>query len=529
MQRDPWLRRRREPGDVMKVHGAYQLDENDTVLFDDVPDGMELLEDYFELKVGPGMLVEGKDGKRPYLKGRLGLVEEDTANGRYYPRTVMEREIAKLLEGMKAKKVYGELDHPGDGKTKLSRVSHFVIDAGIKENNEILGALEFIPGTINGDQALAIARAGGTLGVSSRGFGTTIPDRNGRQRVQEDYKLVTWDIVADPANAGAHPDFVMEGKEINMLTLTDVKEKHPDVVKALREELMKELEPVAREHAREALREEFTDRLREEGKTIREEAVRDAKEDLQNDPEVAGAIGVVEQIKELISPYIFKGDENKEIMALREKVTGLEAKLAKQDKELLSVREELEEVSGVAKELGYNLYLEREVGDADQAKHIVSLLGDVKRYSTFDEFKEAVSEVMEALEEEDKERAELEGEIAKLRKQKAKMQESLDQALVIGSQLGVRAYLEKKLGRHPRAAEARSYISEAAPQTKDDVDRLLRLYDRKNPLSEDYKKIRRGLKRLELPKSMKSRGPMVESSQIMGVSLAELKERADRM
>ena len=175
------------------------------------------------------------------------------------------------------------------------------------------------------------------------------------------------------------------------------------------------------------------------------------------------------------------------------------------------------------------MYLEREVGEADQAKHIVSLLGDVKRYSTFDEFKEAVSEVMEALEEEDKERAELEGEIAKLRKQKAKMQESLDQALVIGSQLGVRAYLEKKLGRHPRAAEARSYISEAAPQTKDDVDRLLRLYDRKNPLSEDYKKIRRGLKRLELPKSMKSRGPMVESSQIMGVSLAELKERADRM
>ena len=507
------------------------MENQEDVVFDDIPSDMPLLEDFFEFKVEPGSLVEGKDGKKPRLRGPIGLVEESTANDRYYPRSIMEREIARLLESMTARKMYGELDHPGDGKTKLSRVSHFVTEAAIKENNQIFGELELIPGTVNGDQALAIARAGGTLGVSSRGFGTTVPDKNGKHRVQEDYKLVTWDIVADPANAGAFPSFMGEHKELSMLTLEDLKSKNPDVVEALKEELLKELEPKSRDHAREALREEFETKLQEEGKTIREEAVKSAKEELLKDPDVAGAVGVVRQVKELISPYLFEGDENKMIKSLKDQITKLETQIADQDKGVLEAHKEVEEISGIAKELGYNLYLERKLGDSDEVKKVMSLLGDVKRFGSFDEFKEAVGDIIEALEEEDEERIKYEEKIAKLEKKNQKMQEALEQALTVGSKLGVRAYLEKKLSRHPRAEGAREYISEANPMTKDDVDRLLAAYNRENPLSEDFKRIRSGLKKGKVASSMKSRKPLQEGSEnyILGVSLEELKERANRM
>ena len=205
-----------------------------------IPAGAELLEDVCVLEFKPEDLHEGEEGKRPYLKGRFGWVDKATANKRLYPRTIMAREIGRISESMKGRQVFGELDHPGDGKTKLSRVSHFVTDVNITEDGEMVGTLEFIPGTINGDQALAIARAGGKLGVSSRGFGSVVSNPKGEDVVQEDYKLVTWDVVADPANAGAHPNFVVENKETSMY-MDAVRKENPELVEqiasAVREEL----------------------------------------------------------------------------------------------------------------------------------------------------------------------------------------------------------------------------------------------------------------------------------------------------
>jgi hypothetical protein len=58
----------------------------------------------------------------------------------------------------------------------------------------------------------SLIKSGVKLGISSRGFGS-VKDRNGLNEVQEDFKLVTFDIVSDPSTPGAFPNAVYEHKE----------------------------------------------------------------------------------------------------------------------------------------------------------------------------------------------------------------------------------------------------------------------------------------------------------------------------
>lgn len=494
----------------------------------EIPEGKELLEDVYELVFQPEDLHEANEGgKRPYLKGRLGLVDVATANKRLYPRNLMMREVSKLKEDMQGRGIYGELDHPGDGKTKLARVSHFVTDALIKEDGEISGVIEFIPGTKNGDQALAIAKAGGKLGVSSRGFGTTVTDNKGNDVVQEDYKLVTWDIVADPANAGAHPSFVVEHKENKGMDLETLKKEHPELIEEFHSEVMIE----ARNHAREALREEFSEKLQEEGQVIREEAKTLVREQLLEDPEVAGAISAMDVIKKAVAPFVVEEDEDSEVTGLKARIQELEKEIADQDELIGEARSETEEISDIAKELGYHLYLERFLKSSERADQVVEMLGDVNEFDTLDELKERVEEIHDALSEEDKVREQYEDRIARLEKKLVLAENQRNKALEIGRKFGLTAYVEHKVVNHPKAIALREYILESGAKSKGAVDKVVESFNRANPVSEEFKRIRKGLKDSG-PRRLSEEDELVEDKKgksggsVMGVSMAELQQRA---
>ncbi len=59
-------------------------------------------------------------------RGEFGRWGVATQNGRIYSESLMGREIKRLNEDLKSRRVLGELDHPSDGKTSLKRVSHVV-------------------------------------------------------------------------------------------------------------------------------------------------------------------------------------------------------------------------------------------------------------------------------------------------------------------------------------------------------------------------------------------------------------------
>jgi len=158
-------------------------------------------------------LVEGEGAQagRIYARGEFGHAGKPTANGRFYPPQIWESNIRRLSANLSERKVLGELDHPSDGRTALQRASHVITDLRL-EGDRVIGEAEIL-NTSKGRDLKAILEAGVPVGISSRGYGSTKTDGKGKDVVQEDYKLVTFDFVAEPADSTAYPDVFFEGVE----------------------------------------------------------------------------------------------------------------------------------------------------------------------------------------------------------------------------------------------------------------------------------------------------------------------------
>ena len=116
-------------------------------------DQPHLTEDAIKLKPGqewisdalPIMLQlveDGTDGGKVVVRGEFARSGLATENKRVYPRELWEREISKLEQSMSERKMFGELDHPNDGRTSLQRVSHIVTGMQIGDNGIVMGEAE---------------------------------------------------------------------------------------------------------------------------------------------------------------------------------------------------------------------------------------------------------------------------------------------------------------------------------------------------------------------------------------------------
>jgi len=135
------------------------------------------------------------------VEGVFQRSDVENANKRVYPRSIWERELEapRVADALESKAMFGELDHPSDGKTKLQRVSHVITDLSLQEDGVMTGGAEILP-TPNGKILQSLFESGVQVGISSRGSGSV---KDGR--VQEDFKLNTFDFVARPSTPGALP------------------------------------------------------------------------------------------------------------------------------------------------------------------------------------------------------------------------------------------------------------------------------------------------------------------------------------
>jgi hypothetical protein len=179
------------------------------------------------------LVLNESEGEKAIARGEFMRCDVMTENNRIYPSKVIQREIMRLQEDIKNRRVFGELDHPEDGKTRLSRVSHIITDLRM-EGNIVYGTAEILD-TEAGLNLKAILQAGGEVGVSSRGFGTV----NEEGVVNDDYQLITFDFVALPAIKSAYPKFFME--DLNM-DIKELKEKNPELYEQIKAEVKEEVE-----------------------------------------------------------------------------------------------------------------------------------------------------------------------------------------------------------------------------------------------------------------------------------------------
>ena len=154
--------------------------------------------------------ASGETKKVYKLKGPFLEAEKKNRNGRVYAHDILEREVGDFTETkIKTKRAMGELDHPENPQINLERVSHIIEDLQMRDN--IGFGVARILDTPKGRISETLVKEGIVMGMSTRGVGSL-----DGENVQDDYKLITIDIVADPSAPHAFVEGVLENKEYVM-------------------------------------------------------------------------------------------------------------------------------------------------------------------------------------------------------------------------------------------------------------------------------------------------------------------------
>jgi len=177
---------------------------------------LKVLSDWTPFEYNKDMINESKeknDGKI-LLKGVLQKADTLNQNGRLYPASILEREVRNYQKFIRENRALGECDHPDSSVVELKNVSHIVREAWM-DGDICYGTVELLD-TPCGKILQSLVESGVTLGISSRGVGSTVSEGD-YQVVQDDFQLICWDFVSEPSTPGA---FMMkEGLEINQSDL----------------------------------------------------------------------------------------------------------------------------------------------------------------------------------------------------------------------------------------------------------------------------------------------------------------------
>jgi hypothetical protein len=181
-----------------------------------------LLTEYYQIKLDNKQLneaVNGNPGGPMILKGIIiQRCNAKNRNGRIYPKEVLKREVDKFVENMvNQNRGLGELDHSQDNVVNLKNVSHNIKKIywdgdDVMGDIEILDSPEFPAGRI----AAGLLKRGIPVGISSRGMGSVDESRDGTLTVNDDFNLLTFDLVSFESTQGANLS-LNEGHSSNLI------------------------------------------------------------------------------------------------------------------------------------------------------------------------------------------------------------------------------------------------------------------------------------------------------------------------
>lgn len=449
-------------------------------------------------------LEESKSGPGKYIaRGEFARADRATENKRLYPATLWEREIGRLSKQLKEMKVYGELDHPMDGRTQLKRVSHIISDLRL-EGDIVVGTAHILD-TTEGRNLKAILDGGGAVGVSSRGFGTTKPNLKGEEVVQPDYRLMTFDFVAEPAQQSAYPEVSVESTEVpdrteaamdENMTWDEFKKAHPQLAEHFANDAEREYEKRAAEawakkilgakqEAQTNLRSEFAEKLDAAVAEAKKEMEKTITERLMKDPSVALAKKTLGELKDLMRPFVIPQDVEQVVKDKEADIEKLETKLAEKELEIGKLKMEKEQLAAIAKEAGYRFHLEQRLNDIGHADEIRTAIGDVKQYETIKEMDLKIVTLAEGIIERETSAKKRDEELASLREEVARQKLIAEKALEASKHLAAQVYAEQRLAHHPNPEYARALIEGKVIETKEQVDTLVAKTLPKAPANED--------------------------------------------
>jgi len=436
-------------------------------------------------------LTEASTGGKLILKGEMGRSGVPTENGRVYPREVWEKQIALLKRKLKSRAVLGTADHPDSGKTSLKEVSHVLTDLYVNDEGIVIGTAEILP-TTEGKNLEAIIRAGCPVGVSSRGFGTTMKNERGEDVVQSDFQLITFDFVADPADPTAYPVVIAEGKEFKTKHIFEGKEFDMNDTTAAEDQkdqalaakwasmLDKEMHGDEEEEKDPAeVKEDIMKKLGE----IQVEMKEHVRKEVLSDPEIVKAKEVFESVKAIFgNPVALQEsvDKSKDI-----KIETLSKELAKKDEIISALKEDIDQAGKLIKKLGFQTVLENNLKGFEDADIVISTIGDVTKFNSVAELTESVNFLKVKLTSKKNQQKKLleqkERMLAAERQNEAKLQthintltESLNKMMEAYNSQSLMLKAVDKLAGNPNARYIMSLIESANVRSEAEIDTIIK-------------------------------------------------------
>jgi hypothetical protein len=164
-------------------------------------------------QVSVEVLDEDKGPKKYVFRGIVSRADVRNGNNRVYPRSVLAKAIGKLSEKLDGR-TFGEADHPTD-RPSVMRVAGIHRKVWMEADGTVWGE-SIIPETAMGRDLIAIANAGGRIGISTRGRGSvrteTWNDGKPADVIEDDYEMATWDFVVNQSEQSAEVVDVLRGK-----------------------------------------------------------------------------------------------------------------------------------------------------------------------------------------------------------------------------------------------------------------------------------------------------------------------------
>jgi len=288
---------------------------------------------------------EGAGGKKKLkFRGVFAKADQPTGNNRVYPREEWEREIKKAQQRIKERRMFGELDHPGDGRTSLWRVSHLITSLEIDEDGNIIGEAEVIEDSQAGRQLKAILKAGAKVGVSSRGKGTIEPADKGNAEKVTDFHLETFDIVANPSVQQAFPEFLREHLEKKSIrSIEELQKAYPELVEKLEQRIA------------EAFKQRY--------ETTKAEIFQILKERVEELQPLDSNKNVIKELRKIASEVVIDEDIAQFIQNVKEKIKTLEQNLDKKKADQRQILNKMRQLGEAALGLLKLVQFERTVAE----------------------------------------------------------------------------------------------------------------------------------------------------------------------
>lgn len=439
-----------------------------------------------QLQVIEEAVADGKP-KKVKVRGEFGRAGVATENKRVYPGSLWEREIKRLGKSFENRQVFGELDHPADGRTSLQRASHIVTNLTVTDGNFVMGEAEILD-TEQGRNLKALLAAGCKVGVSSRGYGSTKPNDMGEDVVQEDYRLVTFDFVAEPADTNALPEVFYEHK-------MRLAQESAAAKGVLTEDEVEAYRAEALSTAKGQLQSQFAQELLGKLADLKESVRFEVEQEVLTDPDLGGAKAALDSLKSILLPFVLPEDTSAVITVKDQEITALKAQVGDANLKIEKLERDLDAALGVAKEVGYRFFIEKTLAGNPNADTIKALLGDVRAYNTSDEIKakieaaeaefakrameaKAVADAAAAAKlkaEEDARKVQETIAAAKSESEAkvAKLTEALEKSVAANKAAMVQLYTERRLANHPKADQVRKLIESSNAESQEDVDDLI--------------------------------------------------------